>query len=99
MPDDVRARVLATVPAANPPPKLYPSWAAWCMAAFYDLDTCRSVGFDIGPIPWTAINAWAIEHGLTGEVRRVFVAVVRRMDAAWLQAERERIEADARKKG
>lgn len=98
MPDEARAAIMAANPAARPVPDLYPQWAAIGMVAFYDLDTCRSVGFDVGPIPWTAINAWAAEHGLAGELRRVFVTVIRRMDAAWLQAERERVELEAKRK-
>lgn len=98
MPADARAAIMAGNPAARPVANLYPQWAAICMVAFHDLATCRSVGFDIGPIPWTAITAWAAEHGLRGETRRVFVTVIRRMDAAWLESERARLAAEAKNK-
>lgn len=99
MPAEAKAAIMAGNPAARPVPELYPQWAAICMVAFHDLATCRSVGFDIGPIPWTAINAWAAEHRLGGETRRVFVTVIRRMDAAWLDSERARLEAERKNKG
>lgn len=98
MPAEAKAAIMAGNPAARPVPNLYPQWAAIGMVAFHDLSTCRAVGFDVGPIPWTAINAWAAEHNLRGEVRRVFATVIRRMDAAWLKSERERLEAEAKNK-
>lgn len=98
MPAEAKASIMAGNPAARPVPELYPQWTAICMVAFHDLATCRSVGFDIGPIPWTAITAWAAEHGLRGETRRVFVTVIRRMDAAWLESERVRLAMEAKHK-
>lgn len=28
--------------------------------AFWDLNSCRQIGMDVGPIPWTAIQKYAI---------------------------------------
>jgi len=54
----------------------------WYMEAFCDLSTCRAIGMDVGPIPWTAIVQYVeqeqIEDGLA------FKWVIRAMDGAYL---------------
>jgi hypothetical protein len=37
-----------------------------------------------GPIPWTAINEYAIRHAIDGEDFEELVEMVRKMDNAWL---------------
>ena len=54
------------------------------MMAFADLSTCRAIGFATGPIPWTAVDAYAAREGLTGQARQVFVGAIRALDAAYL---------------
>jgi hypothetical protein len=44
----------------------------------------------VGPIPWTAMIAWARFHGLDREATGVLVAVIRRLD-------NDRAERDASK--
>jgi hypothetical protein len=87
-------------PEAFPPPDPWPQWSRVCMVAFYDLSTERSYstgfGVSIGPIPWTPIDAWGRAHGLAGDVLRAFVAVIRRMDAAWLPIEAARLQREAK---
>ncbi len=39
-------------------------WLYW--EAYLDLTGTRTVGFGIGPIPWTAIDGFARRHGLNG---------------------------------
>lgn len=88
-------------PEAFPPPDLYPRWSAACMAAFYDLSTERAyhlteTAASVGPIPWTAINRWGEARGLRGDELAAFEVVIRRMDAAWLPVEAERLRAAAK---
>jgi hypothetical protein len=72
---------------ASPPPPPFsfnPAVEHWLLCAFADLSTCRSFGMDIGPIPWTAIQAYANEHVRPGLGRRVFHIVMRALDRAYL---------------
>ena len=52
----------------------------WLWAAFYDLTSCRSIGMEAGPIPWTAIQHYAEAHRLDEEETYTLHAVVRHMD-------------------
>ena len=36
----------------------------WLWEAWVTLGTCRSIGMEPGPIPWTAINDYAQRYGL-----------------------------------
>lgn len=67
------------------------------MAAFWHLHTCRHVDGmgGIGPIPWTAIVAYADRAGLDREAGDVLVEVVRSLDRVYLDDERERMRKDA----
>lgn len=40
-------------------------WQAFAYRAFVELHSCRSFGMGLGPIPWTAVRAWASEHGVS----------------------------------
>jgi len=53
-------------------------------AAFHELTSTRSIGFSIGPIPWTAVKAWADEHELVGSVREDLFFYVSAMDEEFL---------------
>jgi hypothetical protein len=54
--------------------------------AFWELSSCRQYSQGaIGPIPWTAISEYADRHSLDHVVRRVFLEVVRGLDATWLE--------------
>jgi hypothetical protein len=63
---------------------------ALCLTAWAELSTCRPIGMAVGPIPWTAIIAWARFHGLDREATGVLVTVIRRLD-------NDRAERDASK--
>ena len=72
-------------PEATPPPQGdHPEIEDWIMAAFADLSTCRPIGMAVGPIPWTAIDAYASRAGLTPAARRTFTGSVRALDRAYL---------------
>lgn len=64
-------------PAIDPCERVY-------LDAFFDLSSCRSVGMSLGQIPWSAVADYGDRIGLVGEAHRVFVAVVRALDDAFL---------------
>lgn len=54
--------------------------------AFMDLNSCRSMGFGEGPIPWTAIRQMADEElGLVEEQRSDLFFHIAKMDSAYLK--------------
>lgn len=62
--------------------------------AFLELHTCRAVGFGVGAIPWTAIDAYARRHGLEGEEYEDFEDTVRALDNAYLAHQQEKARSD-----
>lgn len=82
-------------PEAIEPPVIAPAWTALCWEAFHDLSTERDCSWSIGPIPWSAIDAWGRSHGLRGPVLHGFVRIIRAMDAAFLPIEGERLKREA----
>ena len=71
--------------------------------AFVELTTCRHyhMGGE-GPIPWTAMQAWADWWGMKDmDDRAFFCRVLRRLDAAYLELQGKRSEAasKSRKRG
>lgn len=62
--------------------------------AFYDLNTCRSVGMGMGPIPWRDIISYAHFYQLDEDIVEAFVDIIREMDDAflkWQSDEQEKI--------
>lgn len=57
--------------------------------AFWELSTDRSQGMGVGPIPWSAINEYAVREGLRGEGYEDLVDYVRAMDRTFLKFQRE----------
>ena len=70
--------------------------------AFSELTTCRSLGFGPGPIPWTAIQAFAGTYGIRGSDFFRFQTLIRAMDVAYLNyadsKSKKKIEAPAQAK-
>ena len=66
-------------------PRLRPGLEVYYMA-FWECSTDRQLGMAEGPIPWTAINAWAIRHGFVGaeEFDRL-VRIIKMMDVAYIE--------------
>lgn len=58
--------------------------------AFWELDTCRPQGFGPGPIPWTAMNAYALRYDMTDEQTDELFHFVRAMDRAYLEHQAKR---------
>ena len=38
-----------------------------------------------GPIPWTAINDWALRYGINGEDFERLVTIIKKMDVAYIE--------------
>jgi hypothetical protein len=59
------------------------------MSAFSELSSTRQFGDVIGPIPWNHIIEYGFHHGLDDCMMKVLVTVIREMDEAWLEWQRE----------
>lgn len=58
---------------------------AFYWGAFLELSSCRPLGFGaVGPIPWTAIRAFAHDRELDDEDADYFVAMIRALDGVYL---------------
>ena len=53
--------------------------------AFVELSSDRAISMAEGPIPWSSMNMWALRHGIFGDDFDRFVAVLRKLDEAYLQ--------------
>lgn len=60
------------------------------LEAFFALDTERSHAMGLTPIPWTAINAYALAFDICGEQREDLFYFIRRMDNAHLEKLKEK---------
>lgn len=52
--------------------------------AFMELNTCRSIGMNEGPIPWTAMITYCEVLEIDRDERERFIYLVRKMDEAYL---------------
>lgn len=66
--------------------------------AFWDLNSCRTVGMGEGPIPWLAIDAYATARGFDAEQRDDLHHHISAMDRAYLKHQADQREKD-RKRG
>jgi hypothetical protein len=66
----------------------------WVYSAFGKLTTCRSVGMGIGPIPWTAINEFALRYGLSEDDQDDFEFLIEQMDDAYVKHMNEKSEKE-----
>lgn len=64
--------------------------AALCVRAWNDLSTCRPIGMDVGPIPWTAIVTWAEFHELDLDSTMLITDVIRLLDFELSEREESR---------
>lgn len=62
--------------------------------AFTELSTCRSQGFGVGPIPWTAIDRYGERHGFLGEGFEYLVRMVRALDDTFLAYSQKKAKED-----
>lgn len=65
-------------------------------AAFWKLSTCRSMGMGVGPIPWVAINTWAVRHGYDDDEieYETFCYLIFQMDAVFMEHSRDEHEKE-----
>ena len=56
-------------------------------AAFWKLSTCRNMGMSVGPIPWDAVDRWAVRHGYAeDEIEyETFCYLIFQMDAVFME--------------
>lgn len=52
--------------------------------AFWELSSCRPVGFGFGPIPWTVIIDYAAAFEVEPDDVSDFIYLIRAMDKAWI---------------
>lgn len=60
--------------------------------AFWALQGDRNNGIGVGPIRWTAIDAYAVRHGIEGDAFLDFEHYLTTMDNLYLQRSREKGE-------
>jgi len=53
--------------------------------AYMELNTCRSVSWSAGPIPWTSVQDYAIINEFTEEEATDLQYFIRKMDHAFLK--------------
>jgi hypothetical protein len=99
VPASVKARTIEQTPEATDPGTRHPVWWQMAWSCFCDTSTERSLGFGVGPIPWSKIVEWGTLAGLTGSTLKDLVFIVRRMDAKWLELERIAAEAERKAAG
>lgn len=58
--------------------------------AFRELDSCRPIGFELGPIPFTAIVEYSRIYDV-GDFDE-FLQIIRLVDAAYLRIQRSKVE-------
>ena len=62
----------------------------WYMEAFGELSTCRAIGMDVGPIPWSSIILYVDRQRI--ETEWEFNTVIRSMDTEYLRFIKEQRE-------
>ncbi len=62
-----------------------------CIRAWHDLNTCRSIGMSLGPIPVTAIFQWCVVEGLDREATAIVREVIRIADGEFLARQASRL--------
>ena len=65
-------------------PEVYPA-DYFYIKSFDDLNTCRSFGMSIGPIPWRDIIEYAHYQNLEDNFIDHFVSIIRIMDNAYIK--------------
>lgn len=58
---------------------------AICLRAWSELNTCRSLGMSVGPIPVTAVFAWCSVEGLDREATKIMREVIGIADRQFME--------------
>lgn len=72
-------------------PSLYPG-DDFYIRGFHNLNTCRTIGMAMGPIPWTAIYTYAISSILNEDLIDPFIQIIREMDSGYLKYQAKILE-------
>lgn len=65
-------------------PELMPGLELY-LNAFWELHTCRQIGFGVGPIPWTAVRHYGNMLDLDELEFSEFSYLIKQLDSAYLQ--------------
>ena len=68
-------------------PVLEDEYQATLYVAFWALSSCRALGMSIGPIPWSAIDAYARRHGFDEDPQSydAFMFLIQDMDSVFME--------------
>ncbi len=66
--------------------------------AFIELGSCRSIGFGVGPIPWTAMREYARWMRMDRQDAADFFWIMQKMDEAYLKFQKEKSDQEAASK-
>jgi hypothetical protein len=58
-----------------------------------DVDSCRSIGMVLGPIPYTAVVLWSDRNGLDPDVADMLWGAIKIVDASFLEKHRPKPES------
>ena len=64
--------------------------------AFWLLNSCRSIGFSIGFIPWTAIRLYVSEQNLDKDIQCLMIKIIMAFDLEYVKQENAKIEKGSR---
>lgn len=78
-------------------PRLMPGLELY-LNAFFDLDSERTHGFSLSPIPWSAIFRYGKAYGFDKEQQEELIYFVRKLDQAHLNRLSKKQEAENGKK-
>ena len=92
--DETRAGLARAAIAAKGPEPEIGFTEQFYLRAFEALKTTRQYGMTVGPIPWTAIDAYATRKGITGDSFRTFERMIRAIDNTWLKHPRNQPKPD-----
>lgn len=67
--------------------------------AFAELNTCRSTGMGVGPIPWEIIVKYGAFHGLDNELIQPFVEIIMGLDSLYLERNAPKQDPKPKKPG
>lgn len=85
-------------PAIRDAPELREHLALY-YGAFWDLDSCRTIGMGEGPITWLSIDAYATARGFDTEQRSDLHYFVSALDNAYLKHLGEKREKERKRGG
>ena len=71
----------------------------WLWSAWNDLNSCRSIGMGVGPIPWSAADRYAQAAGLDGDEFILLWRCIGKLETIYQDHLKERSERRAKQHG